>query len=54
MKTKSQFSDAVLEKIHEERILGVRAGTESKHRVIGIWAGLRPFVEHEAAQLITV
>lgn len=38
MKTKSQFSDAVLEKIHEERILGIRAGTESKHRIIGIWA----------------
>lgn len=38
MKTKAHFSDAVLEKIHEERILGIRAGAESKHRVIGIWA----------------
>jgi hypothetical protein len=35
---KKYFPDAILAKIHEERILGIRAGTDSKHRVIGIWA----------------
>lgn len=38
MKTRQPFSSALLEIIHKERILGVRAGTNSNHRVIGIWA----------------
>jgi len=38
MKTKKRFPEATLAKIHEERILGIRAGTDSSHRVIGIWA----------------
>ena len=37
MKSK-RFPEAILAKIHEERILGIRAGTDSNHRVIGIWA----------------
>lgn len=38
MKPKTTFPVVVLADIHEERILGIRAGTDSKHRVIGIWA----------------
>ncbi|MCK6584971.1 MAG: DUF2255 family protein [Anaerolineales bacterium] len=38
MKTKKRFPEAVLAAIHKERILGIRAGTDSTHRVIGIWA----------------
>lgn len=38
MKTKKQFSKAALSKIHQERILGLRAGSDGAHRVIGIWA----------------
>ena len=37
MKSK-RFPEAILAKIHEERILDIRAGTDSNHRVIGIWA----------------
>jgi hypothetical protein len=37
MKTKKQFSAEVLSKIHKDRILGVRAGSDRTHRVIGIW-----------------
>ena len=28
----------ILATIHKDRILGIRAGTDSTHRVIGIWA----------------
>lgn len=38
MKVKNGFSRAALESIHREKILGIRAGTDSTHRVIGIWA----------------
>ena len=38
MKPKKQFPEAILKTIHEERILGIRAGTDSDHRIIGIWA----------------
>jgi hypothetical protein len=38
MKVNRRFSDVILETIHRERILGIRAGTDSTHRVIGIWA----------------
>jgi len=37
MKLKQRFSEEVLTIIHKERILGIRAGTDSTHRVIGIW-----------------
>jgi hypothetical protein len=35
---KKRFPDAILANIHADRILGIRAGTDSKHRVVGIWA----------------
>jgi len=38
MKSRKQFSEEVLSTIHRERILGIRAGTDTDHRVIGIWA----------------
>jgi hypothetical protein len=38
MKSKNRFEPQVLERIRKEKILGVRAGSESTHRVIGIWA----------------
>jgi len=38
MKSKNRFADAVLAKIHKEKILGIRAGRDQTHRVIGIWA----------------
>jgi hypothetical protein len=36
-KPKNRFPDDVLAIIHKEKILGIRAGRESIHRVIGIW-----------------
>lgn len=36
MKTKA-FPKATLEKIQKERMLGIRAGTNSEHKIIGIW-----------------
>lgn len=36
MKTK-KFPKATLSKINKERMLGIRAGTNSEHKVIGIW-----------------
>jgi hypothetical protein len=38
MKTNKRFPDTVLESVRKERILGIRAGKNSTHRVIGIWA----------------
>ncbi len=35
--TKARFPDSVIEKIASDKILGIRAGTKSDHRVIGIW-----------------
>ena len=35
---KKGFSEEVIATIHKERILGIRAGSDSDHRVIGIWA----------------
>lgn len=35
---KSRFSDAVLAAISKDKILGIRAGSGSTHRIIGIWA----------------
>lgn len=37
MKTDRGFSKAILSRIDKGRILGIRAGNISKHRVIGIW-----------------
>src|SRR5215510_9397438 len=37
MKPKQGFSKEVLAIIHKDRILGIRAGSDSDHRVIGIW-----------------
>ena len=38
MKSKNSFSDDILAAINKEKILGIRAGRDSTHRVIGIWA----------------
>lgn len=38
MKTKNHFTEKTLAIIHKDRIIGIRAGTDSTHRVIGIWA----------------
>lgn len=38
MKSKKQFPAEILQHIHTDKILGIRAGTKSKHKVIGIWA----------------
>lgn len=37
MKTDRGFSKAILSRIDKGRILGIRAGNISKHRVVGIW-----------------
>lgn len=37
MKPKARFTEAILTTIHKDRILGIRAGSDSDHRVIGIW-----------------
>ena len=38
MKSRNRFEPDVLQRIRKEKILGIRAGRESTHRVIGIWA----------------
>lgn len=38
MKPNKGFSEEVIVTIHKERILGIRAGSNTGHRVIGIWA----------------
>lgn len=38
MKPKNRFADDILATIKKEKILGIRAGTDSPHRIIGIWA----------------
>jgi hypothetical protein len=38
MKSKNRFEPQVLERIRKEKIFGIRAGRESTHRVIGVWA----------------
>jgi len=37
MKSKNRFEPRILESIRKEKILGIRAGKGSTHRVIGIW-----------------
>jgi hypothetical protein len=38
MKPGQHFSANILEQIKKDKILGIRAGSDSSHRVIGIWA----------------
>ena len=38
MKLKPYFKDDIIATINKDRILGIRAGQDSPHRVIGIWA----------------
>ena len=38
MKHTNRFTDDLLATIQKEKILGIRAGQGSNHRVIGIWA----------------
>lgn len=38
MTRKQGFPKAILDGIHKEKILGIRAGSDASHRIIGIWA----------------
>jgi hypothetical protein len=38
MKNKNRFTDELLATINKDKILGIRAGKDATHRVIGIWA----------------
>jgi hypothetical protein len=38
MSSGNRFPDEVIESIRKEKIIGIRAGKDSTHRVIGIWA----------------
>ncbi|MBC7876374.1 MAG: DUF2255 family protein [Anaerolineales bacterium] len=38
MKSKTSFTGDILVTIQKEKILGIRAGADSTHKVIGIWA----------------
>ena len=54
MKPKPQFTDETLATINKDRILGIRAGEELHHRVIGIWVvvvGGRVFVRSYTMKL---
>lgn len=37
MRPKRGFSEEVIATIHKDRIIGIRAGRDSDHRVIGVW-----------------
>jgi len=37
MRPGNHFTDDILAAIHREKILGLRAGRDSTHRIIGIW-----------------
>jgi len=37
MKTKIRFSDEILAQIQKDKIIGIRAGTDSIHKIIGVW-----------------
>jgi hypothetical protein len=37
MKPKKRFTEEIIATIHRDRILGIRAGSDSDHRIIGIW-----------------
>ncbi len=36
-KTKNRFSTEMLDTLRKKKIIGIRAGKESTHRVIGVW-----------------
>lgn len=38
MASRSRFPQDILNAIRKEKIVGIRAGSESTHRVIGVWA----------------
>ena len=38
MRSKNQFTDEIVARIQKEKIIGVRAGADSAHKIIGIWA----------------
>ena len=38
MKSRNRFEPQILERIRKEKIFGIRAGRESTHRLIDIWA----------------
>jgi hypothetical protein len=38
MKSRNRFEPEILERIRKEKIVGIRAGREPTHRVIGVWA----------------
>lgn len=38
MSTRKRFPDDLLAALRKEKIIGIRAGRESNHRVIGLWA----------------
>ena len=38
MAPKQGFPKAILDDIHKEKILGIRAGNDASHHIIGIWA----------------
>lgn len=37
MRSKTKFPPKIIETIKKEKILGIRAGRDSTHRVIGVW-----------------
>jgi hypothetical protein len=38
MRSKNQFADEIIRLIQKEKIVGIRAGADVAHRIIGIWA----------------
>jgi hypothetical protein len=38
MRSKNQFADEIIRLIQKEKIIGIRAGADAAHRIIGIWA----------------
>lgn len=37
MSNKPRFSEEILTALHKDKIIGIRAGSDSDHRVIGVW-----------------
>lgn len=37
MKSKNRFPPAIIKTLDQEKILGIRAGSDGSHRVIGVW-----------------
>lgn len=38
MDAKKRLPEEIIERIQKDRILGIRAGSDGNHRVIGVWA----------------